>query len=249
MTQQTHIRRVALSLAADGLPVLPLRGKVPFGNCRACAGNACGGRPDMKNPGPCQCAGVCHAWAAATTNPHVINSPAWGPAWRAAAVVAYHPGGAGLTVVDLDNAAAVAWAREKAPREAHPVPVTAGPWPGVPVRGRGAAARAEACWLPIKDGLTRHGLRHGHRTLLEELGVPKVLIDERMGHEDGSVSALCTHITDSMRAAMVDGLTDVWPRSLDDRLALAPRSAVPTLDALLQERAASAGAPLKITPS
>jgi integrase len=135
--------------------------------------------------------------------------------------------------------AATGWYPKKAPQEAHPVPVTAGPWPGVPVRGRGAAGRAEACWLPIKDGLTRHGLRHGHRTLLEELGIPKVLIDERLGHEDGSVSALYTHITDSMRAAMVDALTEVWLRSLDERLELAPRSQVPLLDALLQERAAS----------
>jgi integrase len=145
--------------------------------------------------------------------------------------------------------AATGWYPKKAPQEAHPVPVTAGPWPGVPVRGRGAAGRAEACWLPIKDGLTRHGLRHGHRTLLEELGVPKVLIDERMGHEDGSVSALYTHITDSMRAAMIDGLTEVWLRSLDERLALAPRSAVPMLDALLQERAAALQTSTKITPS
>jgi integrase len=135
--------------------------------------------------------------------------------------------------------AATGWYPKKAPQDAHPVPVTAGPWPGVPVRGRGAAGRAEACWLPIKDGLTRHGLRHGHRTLLEELGIPKVLIDERLGHEDGSVSALYTHITDSMRAAMVDALTEVWLRSLDERLELAPQSPVPLLDALLQERAAS----------
>ncbi|WP_320784134.1 LacI family DNA-binding transcriptional regulator [Streptomyces sp. CRN 30] len=145
--------------------------------------------------------------------------------------------------------AATGWYPKKAPQEAHPVPVTAGPWPGLPVRGRGAAGRAEACWLPVKDKLTRHGLRHGHRTLLEELGVPKVLIDERIGHEDGSVSALYTHITDSMRIAMVDGLTEVWLRSLDERLALAPRSAVPALDLLLQERAAVLHTAEKITPS
>ncbi|MFG2632650.1 DNA primase [Streptomyces sp. NPDC048362] len=125
MTQQSRIRRVALSLAAAGLPVLPLRGKVPFGNCPACAGNACGGRPNMKSAGPCQCPGICHAWAAATTNPAVLTSPAWAPAWRTAAAVAYHPGGAGLTVVDLDNAAAVAWARETLPAT-RTVPTTRG---------------------------------------------------------------------------------------------------------------------------
>ncbi|MGW5970998.1 bifunctional DNA primase/polymerase [Streptomyces sp. NPDC055186] len=129
MTQPTTIRRVpsqrprlpeplrtALELAAAGVPVLPLRaGKAPFGNCRTCAGNVCGGRPNMKTAGPCRCPGVCHAWAAATTDPAVLASPAWTIAWRRAAAIAYHPGGAGLTVVDLDDAAAVAWARKNLP--------------------------------------------------------------------------------------------------------------------------------------
>ncbi|MFE9497569.1 bifunctional DNA primase/polymerase [Streptomyces collinus] len=106
----------ALALAAAGVPVLPLRvGKVPFGNCPTCKGNACSGRPNMKTAGPCQCPAPCHAWAAATTDPHVLTSPVWAPAWREAVAVAYHPGGAGLTVVDLDNAAALAWARETLP--------------------------------------------------------------------------------------------------------------------------------------
>ncbi|MEU1673815.1 bifunctional DNA primase/polymerase [Streptomyces roseifaciens] len=112
---ETHLR-TALELAAVGVPVLPLRvGKVPFGNCRSCAHGACGGRPNMKNPGSCQCLRPCHAWAAATTDTRVLTSPAWAAAWRQAVAVAYHPGGAGLTVVDLDNAAAVAWARETLP--------------------------------------------------------------------------------------------------------------------------------------
>ncbi|MCH0563246.1 bifunctional DNA primase/polymerase [Streptomyces sp. MUM 2J] len=126
MTQPTHIRRApgqhprlldtALSLAAIGVPVLPLRaGKVPFGNCPACKHSACGDRPHMKNPGPCQCPAPCHGWAAATTNPAVITSPPWASAWHRAAAIAYHPGAAGLTVVDLDDTAAVAWARETLP--------------------------------------------------------------------------------------------------------------------------------------
>ncbi|MBB0244355.1 DNA primase [Streptomyces alkaliphilus] len=107
---------VALECAALGLPVLPLRrGKVPFGNCPACAGNACGGRPNMKVPGPCRCPHPCHAWAAATTDSAVLSSPAWVDAWARAVAVAYHPGGAGLTVVDLDDADALAWARATLP--------------------------------------------------------------------------------------------------------------------------------------
>ncbi|NEA63611.1 DNA primase [Streptomyces sp. SID12488] len=122
MTQTTDIRRVpaplrtALGLAAAGVPPLPLRaGKVPFGNCRTCTKNACGGRPNMKTPGPCTCPAPCHGWAAATTDPNVLNSPAWARVWREAVAVAYHPGGAGLTVVDLDNTAAIAWARDTLP--------------------------------------------------------------------------------------------------------------------------------------
>ncbi|MGW6850788.1 bifunctional DNA primase/polymerase [Streptomyces virginiae] len=106
----------ALALAERGLPVLPLReGKGPMGNCRACRNNACDGRPNMKNPGPCACAAPCHAWAAATNDPHILTSPAWAGAWRQATAVAYHPGGAGFTVVDLDNVDAIAWARQNLP--------------------------------------------------------------------------------------------------------------------------------------
>ncbi|MFJ3858875.1 DNA primase [Streptomyces sp. NPDC090085] len=117
----THLR-TALWLAGIGLPVLPLRAsKLPVGNCVACTSSKgagpcrCGDRPNMKFAGPCQCPAPCHAWAAATTDPHVLTSPAWARAWQQAGGVAYHPGGADLTVVDLDNAAAVAWARQALP--------------------------------------------------------------------------------------------------------------------------------------
>ncbi|MFH9696235.1 bifunctional DNA primase/polymerase [Streptomyces globisporus] len=116
----------ALDLAARGVPVMPLRvGKVPFGNCSACRDNACGGRPNMKTPGLCTCRRPCHAWAAATTNPATLTGPAWAPLWRQAAAVAWHPGGTGLTVVDLDHADAVAWARRTLPAT-RTVPTTRG---------------------------------------------------------------------------------------------------------------------------
>ncbi|MFD7788781.1 bifunctional DNA primase/polymerase [Streptomyces nojiriensis] len=108
--------RTALHLVELGLPVLPLReGKVPFGNCRTCKDSACGDRPHMKAAGPCECPAPCHGWAAATTDPDILTSPTWAKAWRQAQAVAYHPGGAALTVVDLDNADAIAWARENLP--------------------------------------------------------------------------------------------------------------------------------------
>ncbi|MEV5860986.1 bifunctional DNA primase/polymerase [Streptomyces sp. NPDC052071] len=134
MTQPAPIRRApsgpllttALELAAHMVPVLPLRaGKLPFGNCRACSGNACGGRPNMKTPGPCHCPRPCHAWAAATTDPATLTGPAWASAWKQTAAVAYHPGGTGLTVVDLDHADAITWARQTLPAT-RTVPTTRG---------------------------------------------------------------------------------------------------------------------------
>ncbi|WP_330322441.1 DNA primase [Streptomyces anulatus] len=141
MTQPTPIRRehsfrprlpqipllsIALDLATRKVPVLPLRaGKVPFGNCPACRDNACGGRPNMRTTGPCNCPATCHAWAAATTEPATITGPTWAPLWKQAAAVAYHPGGIGLTVVDLDHADAVAWARRMLPAT-RTVPTTRG---------------------------------------------------------------------------------------------------------------------------
>ncbi len=121
----THLG-TALTLAARGVPTMPLRvGKVPFGNCPACRDNACGGRPNMKTPGPCACPRPCHAWAAATTDPATLTGPGWAPLWEQAAAVAYHPGGIGLTVVDLDHAAAIAWARRTLP-VTRTVPTTRG---------------------------------------------------------------------------------------------------------------------------
>lgn len=108
--------RTALELATAGVPVLPLRsGKLPFGNCPACRDNACGDRPHMKRAGACVCPAPCHGWACATTDTTVLTSPPWAGAWREARAVAYYPGGAGLTVVDLDNASAIVWARESLP--------------------------------------------------------------------------------------------------------------------------------------
>ncbi|WP_405507621.1 bifunctional DNA primase/polymerase [Streptomyces cyaneofuscatus] len=156
--------RTALSLAAGYTPVLPLRaGKVPFGNCPACHNNACGGRPNMKVPGPCLCPRPCHAWAAATHDLTVITSPEWVAAWREAESVAYHPGGAGLTVIDLDNADAITWARRTLPAT-QTVPTTRGQhWiyqgtmpsangvrPGVDIKSNKSYAR----WLGQGFGFT-----------------------------------------------------------------------------------------------
>ncbi|MFD6414048.1 LacI family DNA-binding transcriptional regulator, partial [Nocardia asteroides] len=62
------------------------------------------------------------------------------------------------------------WYSKKGRYEAHPVAVTASPWPGVPVRGQNPTGAAKACWVPIRSAMTRHALRHLDRTIMEELG-------------------------------------------------------------------------------
>ncbi|MFF6885482.1 LacI family DNA-binding transcriptional regulator [Streptomyces sp. NPDC012421] len=140
----------------------------------------------------------------------------------------------------LFQPAATGWYPKKAPQEPRPVPLLGAPWPGVPARGRGASQRADACWLPIAKGLTPHGLRHSHRTLMEDLGTEKVLMDARMGHLDGSVSARYAHVTPGMRQRLLASLTDQWETALAARLALSPTSPVRALNDLLRVRA---GAP------
>ncbi|MCQ8772274.1 LacI family DNA-binding transcriptional regulator [Streptomyces telluris] len=136
----------------------------------------------------------------------------------------------------LFQPAATGWYPKKAPQEARPVPLLGDPWPGVPARGRNASERAEACWVPIAPGLTPHGLRHTHKAIMEDMGTPPKLMDERLGHLDGSVQARYSHITSGMRRRLMEGLTEVWEASLDARRAMCPRSQVAALDELLRDR-------------
>jgi integrase len=111
--------------------------------------------------------------------------------------------------------------------DAHRCPGSEGP-PGEPV--------SLASWLPLRPGLTPHGLRHGHQTWLDDLGVRYVLQSERMGHEVPGMRGVYTHITPRMRDELRDGLQQVWEGSLYERMILSPRSAVPALDRLLAVR-------------
>ncbi|NML55701.1 LacI family DNA-binding transcriptional regulator [Streptomyces sp. R302] len=131
--------------------------------------------------------------------------------------------------------------RRGAADPARPVCVVMESWPGLVVKGRYSADRADACWAPIEARLTPHGLRHSHKTMMEDLGTPRVLMDERMGHEDGSVAAGYSHVTDSMRLTLMAGLTGLWEAALDARAAMCPTSPVAVLDGLLRDRAAQRG--------
>jgi hypothetical protein len=62
-----------------------------------------------------------------------------------------------------------------------------------------------ASWLALRTGLTPHGLRHGHQTWLDDMGVRYVLQSERMGHEVPGMRGVYSHITPGMRAELKAG--------------------------------------------
>lgn len=63
---------------------------------------------------------------------------------------------------------------------------------------------------PICRGLRLQDLRHTHKTMLIELGVPDVLQDERLGHRPASVQGVYAHATPAMRARLIEGLQQLW---------------------------------------
>ncbi len=136
-------------------------------------------------------------------------------------------------LVDLDGA----WPGQPMP-----------PWPAnvshlplyEPPRARGRRRIPDdaqlASWAPVLSGLTPHGLRHGHQTWMEEARTPEVLKAERMGHEVPGMRGVYAHVSPAMRRELVAVLQGLWESALDARAAIAPRSIVPTLDALLTAR-------------
>jgi hypothetical protein len=79
-----------------------------------------------------------------------------------------------------------------------------------------------ACWLPIKPGLTPHGLRHGHKTWMAEDGIPEILAEQRLGHEVPGMRRLYAHASDRMRDELTDALQARWEDSLRARAAICP---------------------------
>ena len=66
-------------------------------------------------------------------------------------------------------------------------------------------------------------------------------MDERIGHEGGSVQARYSHVTPGMRRRLLDGLTQLWEAALTERRAMAPRSPVAVLHRLLTARRGRSG--------
>ena len=110
-----------------------------------------------------------------------------------------------------------------------PADPSAGPTAGfTPPRGRGIQAHRRghpvACWLPVKQGLTPHGLRHSHKTWMAEDGIPDILPEQRLGHQVPGMRGLYTHVSQTMRTELTGALQTRWEDSLRARAAIAPHS-------------------------
>ena len=105
-------------------------------------------------------------------------------------------------------------------------------------RGRGILTIPEdtplACWLPLKPGLTPHGLRHSHKTWKAEDGTPEILAEQRLGHEVPGMRGLYAHASERMRDELKNALQARWEDSLRARAAIHPHSPVPLFDELLE---------------
>ena len=101
---------------------------------------------------------------------------------------------------------------------AHP-PADTGPTAGfTPPRGRGIRRIAEdvpvACWLPVKQGLTPHGLRHSHKTWIGGRNLRHPPQERRLGHEVPGMRGLYTHVSQTMRTELTGALQSRWEDSL-----------------------------------
>jgi hypothetical protein len=107
----------------------------------------------------------------------------------------------------------------------------------LPQRGHGIAVVPEdaplACWLPIRPGLTPHGLRHSRKTWMAEDGIPEILAEQRLGHQVPGMRGIYAHASDRMRKDLTQILQARWQESLNTRAAINEHSPVPLLDQLL----------------
>jgi hypothetical protein len=118
-----------------------------------------------------------------------------------------------------------------------PVYITAGPWPGIPIRHGNrkttAADMADATWPNLTGKFKPHDDRHTHATWLDAANLSKVLQMDRRGHAMPGMDAIYTHVTPEMRQHLCDTLEHLWRLAIAERHALASRSAVLLLNDVL----------------
>ena len=75
--------------------------------------------------------------------------------------------------------------------------------------------RAKPGVRPVRGvaGLVPHGLRHSHKVWLDELDLPRVAVEARMGHELPGVEGTYSHTTVAMELRIADALQSIWEAS------------------------------------
>jgi hypothetical protein len=95
-----------------------------------------------------------------------------------------------------------------------PVYVTAGPWPGIPIRKGNwktrAADVADGTWPDLTGKFRPHDDRHTHATWLDAADLHKVIQMDRRGHAMPGMDAVYNHITLAMRQRLGDVLEQLW---------------------------------------
>jgi hypothetical protein len=91
-------------------------------------------------------------------------------------------------------------------------------------------------WLPLKPGLTPHGLRHGHNVWMDEDGIKQIMKFDRLGHVMPGIGGTYSHVSASMRAELKEALQKRWEAALAARARLSGGSPVRMLDELLAAR-------------
>lgn len=118
-----------------------------------------------------------------------------------------------------------------------PVYVTAGPWPGIPIRKGNrrtkAADLAEATWPNLIGKFKPHDDRHTHATWLDAANLHKVIQMDRGGHAMPGMDAVYNHVTPEMRQRLCDVLEQLWRDAVAQRYEIALHSAVALLDQIL----------------
>jgi hypothetical protein len=57
-----------------------------------------------------------------------------------------------------------------------------------------------------------HGVGHFHKTLLDDIRLPDVLVHERMGHHMPGIAGVYSHVTDAMRKRLIAELQCRWTK-------------------------------------
>ncbi|MDT4963319.1 MAG: hypothetical protein QOF87_2966, partial [Pseudonocardiales bacterium] len=84
--------------------------------------------------------------------------------------------------------------------------------------------------VPIRPGLTFHGLRHSHKTWLIDDGMPEIAQARRLGHHlPNRVVETHSHVAADLNQRLLDGLERRWhttqPAAQADRTAAAAGAA------------------------